>query len=81
LESLFNRTGFLVLMRIGAVTAFVSPPCHCEEERRGNLIPTINANALAISSRVSDGSENPLRSKECSVQPDPKGHAQKEIEL
>jgi len=38
-------------------------------------------NDVAISSRVSDGSENPLRSKECSVQPDPKGHAQKEIEL
>jgi hypothetical protein len=31
--------------------------------------------------RVMDGSENPLRSKECSEQPDPKGHAQKEIKL
>jgi len=29
--------------------------------------------------RVRVGSENPLRSKECSVQPDPKGHAQKDI--
>jgi hypothetical protein len=29
--------------------------------------------------RVSDGSENPLRSKECSEQPDPQGHAQKDI--
>ena len=47
--------------------------------RRGNLISTINANTLVISSRVRDGSENPLRSKECSVQPDPKGHAQKNI--
>ena len=28
---------------------------------------------------VRDGSENPLRSKECSEQPDPQGHAQKNI--
>jgi len=29
--------------------------------------------------RVMDGSENPLRSKECSEQPYPKGQAQKDI--
>ena len=36
-------------------------------------------NDVVISSRVRDGSENPLRSKEYSEQPDPKGHAQKDI--
>jgi len=38
-------------------------------------------NDVAISSRVSDGSENPLRSKECSEQPDPKGHAQIKLSI
>ncbi len=109
LESLFNRTGFLVFKLIGAVTAFVSPPffiklqsdtsvanwrskrleffclqvrrvnklgsppCYCQEERRSNLISTINANALTISPRVRDGSENPLRSKEVAYSPTRRG--------